>query len=289
MRLLIPLLLLMSFSPAGGQVPAPENLADWGSSLELDPRISREILRFQNGTGLSEAQAQAFARAVRSRVFSAAAGRVSTLMTGACTPFVDVTMGEPDLDMATELTGPERKGWERFENSVIRTEMVACLQTEVGDPAEVLELYVSPEFRMVAESRIVDMWEDQEGACMETKGVLSLVEPTRVCNRIQDFRSEAVAAQHSQVIFNEGRKPFEDVYFKESLKTFVKIPGGVALHYINYARAGNLGRLERWAGPGQIRGSQEGNVAELEKRLRARSRGSPSPPPGHLRVPETPG
>lgn len=278
---------MLSFGPAGGQVPEPRDLAEWGSSLELDPRISREILRFEDGTGLTPAQAQSFARAVRSRVFSAAAERVSELLAGACTPFIDVTMGEPDLHMAGEFTGAERKGWERFEKSVIRTEMVACLETDVTDPAEVLEIYVSPDFRMAAESRIINMWDDQEGACMETKGVLSLVEPTRVCNRIQDFRSGTVAAQHSQVIFNEGKKPFEDVYFKESLKTFVKIPGGVALYYINYARAGNLGRLERWAGPGQIRGSQEGNVAELEKRLRAGTSGSPSPSPGLSGIPKT--
>jgi len=198
-------------------------------------------------------------------------------------------MGKSDLALPEGSTGEERKAWERFEESLIRTEMVACLETENPDPEAVLQIYVSPEFRMVAESRIIDMWEDEEGACMETKGVLSLVEPTRVCNRIQDFRAEGVAAQHSQVVFNEGRKPYEDVYFKESLKTFVRIPGGMALHYINYARAGNLGRLERWAGPGQIRGSQEGNVAELQRRLRRGASGPPSPPTDPGRLPASPG
>ena len=47
--------------------------------------------------------------------------------------------------------------------------MVACLTTGLG-PGEVLRLYIGPEFRMAAESRIVDMWEDAEGSCMETKG-----------------------------------------------------------------------------------------------------------------------
>ena len=143
------------------------------------------------------------------------------------------------------------------------------------DPGAVLGIYVSPEFRMVAESRIVSMWDDAEGACLETKGVLSLVAPTRVCNRIQDFRADGVAAQHSQVVFNQGEEPFEDVYFKESLKTFVRTPGGMALHYINYSRAGNLGRLARMVGPGQIRGSQEGNVKELQRRLDLRETPEP--------------
>ncbi len=150
---------------------------------------------------------------------------------------------------------------------MIRTEMVACLETDRTDPQEVLEMYVSRDFRMAAESRIVDMWVDEEGGCMETKGVLSLVEPTRICNRIDGFRGEGVAAEHSQVVFNEGQKPYEEVYFKESLKTFLKTPGGMALHYINYTRAGNLGRVKRWAGPGKIRGSQENVVKELQRRL----------------------
>ena len=282
-------LLLLSSSAALGQVTGPQDLAGWGRALDLDPRISREILRFRGGTALDEAQAQAFARAVRSRVIASAAERIPLLQTGQCSPFVDVTMGEADFPVPEEITGGAKKAWEEFEGSLIRTEMVACLETDMADADSVLQIYVSPEFRMVAESRIIKMWEDPEGSCMETKGVLSLVEPTRVCNRIRDFRAEGIAAQHSQVVFNEGRKPYEDVYFKESLKTFVRIPGGMALHYINYARAGNLGRLERWAGPGQIRGSQEGNVAELQKRLRLRSSGPPASPTGPGRPPETPG
>jgi len=213
--------------------------------------------------------------AIRSRVFSSAGRQVELLLNGECTPFVDVSMGEPDSLSAPGVAGDLEKAWQKFGDSVVRTEMVACLETDITDPAEVLQLYVSPEFRMAAEGRIIDMWEGPEGQCMETKGVLRLVDPTRVCNRIQDFRGEGVAAQHSQVVFNEGKKPYQDVYFKESLKTFVRIPGGVALYYINYARVGGLGRLERWAGPGQIRGSQEGNVEELQKRLRARSSKSP--------------
>jgi hypothetical protein len=65
------------------------------------------------------------------------------------------------------------------------------------------------------------------------------------------------------VVFNEGRSPYQEVYFKESLKTFVKVPGGLALHYINFTRAQSLGRIERWVGTGQIEDSQKENVKEL--------------------------
>ena len=94
------------------------------------------------------------------------------------------------------------------------------------------------------------------------------MDPTRACNQINELVTEKLAAQHSQVVFNDGRDPFQTVFFKESLKTFVLIPGGVALHYINYTRAAGLGRLKRWVGADRIRGSQENNVRELRDRLR---------------------
>jgi hypothetical protein len=263
---------LIWVASAAGQVTTAGSLAEWGRSMDLDPRITRELLRFQEGgRTLNTAQAGAFIGEIRARVFSSAERQVALLQSGECNPFVEVSIGELDSLSVPRGVKEEREAWGEFENSVIRTEMVACLKTDVTDPAEVLRLYVSPEFRMAAEGRIKEMWEDQEGQCMETKGVLSLVDPTRVCNRTREYFGDQVAAQHSQVVFNEGRNPFQTVFFKESLKTFVRVPGGMALHYINYVRAGKLGRLERWAGPGQIRGSQEGTVEELQKRLRARS------------------
>lgn len=222
-----------------------QDLASWGESLELDARVIREIMRFEGGEALGPAQAETFARAVRSQLIPTATNQVAQLLTGDCEPFVHVTIGESEFLMPEGVPAGEEKRWEKFVESLIRREMVACLETDRTDPQEVLQMYVSPEFRMAAESRITDMWVDEEGGCMETKGVLSLVEPTRICNRIDDFRGEGVAAEHSQVVFNEGRKPYEEVHFKESLKTFLKTPGGMALHYINYTRAGKKSRLSR--------------------------------------------
>ena len=254
-------------TPLGSQDPLSQELAAWGSSLDLDDRIVGEILRFQGGEGFDSAAAAVFAQEVRAQLVLAAVGQVDGLLSGDCQPFVHVTIGESESLIPEGVPPEAEKNWKRFVDSLIRTEMVACLETDITDPADVLEIYVGPEFRMAAESRIVDMWTGEEGACMETKGVLSLVEPTRICNRIREFRREVVAAEHSQLVFNEGQRPYEDVYFKESLKTFLRTPGGMALHYINYTRAGTLGRVKRWAGPGQIRGSQEGVVKELQRRL----------------------
>jgi hypothetical protein len=229
---------LISVASAAGQVTTAGSLAEWGKSMDLDPRITRELLRFhEGGRTLNDAQTGTFIRDIRSSVFSSVEGQVALLQSGECNPFVEVSTGELDSLSVPRGVEGEEEAWDDFENSVIRTEMV----------------------------------EDQEGQRMETKGVLPLVDPTRVCNRTREYRGNQIAAQHSQVVFNEGRDPFQTVFFKESLKTFLRVPGGMALHYINYLRAGKLGRLERWAGPGQIRGSQEGNVEELQKRLRARS------------------
>jgi hypothetical protein len=231
----------------------------------VDPEVGREILRFEGKASLGEEYASAFATEIRSRVMSDASRQVSGFLAGECRPFISVSIGETELNLLLEepAAKEDRERREEFEKSLIRTEMVACLDVGERDPSGVLELFLSPAFRMVAESRIVDMWTDQEGSCLETKGVMGLVDPTRVCNRTSDYRAEGLAARHAQVVFNEGRSPYQEVYFKESLKTFVKVPGGLALHYINFTRAQSLGRIERWVGTGQIEDSQKENVKEL--------------------------
>jgi hypothetical protein len=243
-------------------------LVQWAESLATDSRVLRELQRFPDKRGFGEDLALSFIAEVRSRIISAARAHTTTLLSGECTSFIQVSIGDADfpaLEEAADLAAAG-KTWKDFKQSLIRTEMVACLET-TKKPDEVLHLYVSPEFRMRAEARIVDMWADDEGACMETKGAYGLVDPTRVCNRTHDFLWEHLAAQHSQVVFNEGQEPYQDAFFKESLKTFVQIPGGVALHYINYTRAADLGRIERWVGSGKIEGSQKATVGELQRQL----------------------
>ena len=95
----------------------------------------------------------------------------------------------------------------------------------------------------------------------------ALLDPTMACNRIDRFFQGTVAAEHSQVVRNRGDNSYQDVFFKESLKTFVVTPGGVALHYINYSRSVRLGRLQRAIGGGRIEGSQENNARVLAERI----------------------
>jgi len=255
--------------PKPEQEAAPPSIAAWGDSIPLGPSVEGEILRFGGGTPLSPGYARAFARDVRDRVMSEAGARVAELLAGDCTPFVDVTIGEWDVpDPPDEpLSREVKKLAESFEGSLIRTEMVACLHGFDGDPKEVLELYTNREFRMAAADRILDIWDDSEGSCIETKGAYRLVDPTKVCNEITELRAPDLAAQHSQVVFNQAADPYQTIYFKESLKTFVRLSDGIGLHYINYTRAGNLNRMARWIGAGQIRKTEEGMVDLLRTRL----------------------
>jgi hypothetical protein len=264
----------------GGTPPTPPllvqeqtvlSVADWGESLPLDSQVVEEIMRFKGGDALSPAYAEFFAREVRSRVISAADSKVASLLAGRCEPFLDVTIGEWEFSdpFYDEVGRDLGRAIGNYEGSLIRTEMVACIGGTDEEPGSVLDLYTGPEFRMTAEDRIQDMWDDPKGSCVETKGAYGLVDPTRVCNKITEHRTERLAAQHSQVVFNEGAKPFQDVYFKESLKTFVQLPDGIALHYVNYTRTSDLNRMERWIGGGKIRESQEGMVQLLRDRLGA--------------------
>ena len=95
----------------------------------------------------------------------------------------------------------------------------------------------------------------------------ALLDPTLACNRIDRMSVEGLASEHSQVVKNQGVDPFQDVFFKESLKTFVRIPGGIAYHYINYSRSVKLGRLKRAIGGGRIKASQEDNARALAARI----------------------
>lgn len=244
-------------------------LAAWGDSLPNDAQVIEEIMRFRGGGALSPAYAEIFAREVRSRVVSTANARAASLLAGGCEPFVDVTIGEWEFSHSIydEVEKDLGKAIDGFEGSLIRTEMVACLQGVEAEPGETLELYTGREFRMTAEDRIQDIRDDPKGSCVETKGAYGLVDPTKVCNKIAELRTEQVAAQHSQVVFNEGVEPYQDVYFKESLKTFVRLPNGIALHYINFTRTSDLGRMSRWVGAGKIRGSQEAMVNLLRSRV----------------------
>ncbi len=248
-------------------VGAAAMVANWCDTLEVDERIPAEIKRFEDGR-LDDAYAMSLAVDVRRLVFDSASARLEALAKGQCAPFVEVTFEEagfasPGGEPASEL---ERE----FEEAFIRTEVLACLQVDDVTPEDVLRTYTDPEFRKNVSSRIARIWSEGGDSCIETKGFRPFLESTLVCNRIDELHTEELAAQHSQVVSNPGGDDHQAVYFKESLKTFVKIPGGMALHYVNYTRTVKLGGLRKRIGRKKIADSQEDAVDELRKILKER-------------------
>lgn len=245
-------------------IGAAAMVAGWGDTLEVDERILAEIKRFEDG-GLDDAYAMSLAESVRRLVFKSATTRLEALAKGECSPFVDVRFEEAGF--ASPDAAPTNDLEREFEGAFIRTELLACFQTDDVTAEDALRTYVDPEFRKTVSSRVKRIWSEGGESCIETNGVRPFLQSTLVCNRIDEFHNGALAAQHSQVVSNPGGDDHQDVYFKESLKTFLEIPGGIALHYINYTRAVKLGGLRKRIGRGKIAGSQEKAVEGLRKIL----------------------
>ena len=240
-----------------------QRLWSWLGELEHDSRAAGEISRFEHHeSSPSPEYATALMRAVRGLVVEAATRRVTELQEGTCTPFVDADF----LRAGFATAGPENAE-DRFEGGFIRTEMVACFVTSISEPDSVLDLYTSADFREEVESRIDSIWAEDGLSCVATGGMWALLDPTLACNRIDRMSVDGLAAEHSQVVWNQGVEPYQDLFFKESLKTFVRIPEGIAYHYINYSRSVRLGRLKRAIGGGRIKGSQEDNARALAARI----------------------
>ncbi len=259
-------LVTFMFLTAVTGIPAQEELSTdlgrWLSALPLDARIADEIGRFtHDDIELSEDYRSAMAGSMRELIMKEADRAVAALMLGPCEASVEVTYPrKDDNDQAVEAE-------KEFSKSFIRTEMFACFETSLEDPTVALETYTNGEFRKEASSRIKDVWAEGDLSCVETDGIRALLSPTKSCNSLRRFTESGMAAEHSQVVWNEGQDPYQDVYYKESVKTFVQIPGGLALHYLNYSRTTNMGRAQRWFGTGSIEDSQRDAAELMAQRL----------------------
>jgi hypothetical protein len=255
---------------AAGRV-AGENpgslMSEWGTQLELDPRVVEQIeIYSQDKDDLGEAYASLLAPGVRRLVFAAAVGALDNLPSGPGEPHVDVSFLEAGF-AAEDGKPPLDEHQREFEEGFIRTEVLAFIEANEVTPETALRMYTSPEFRMDVSSRIKRIWEEGELSCYEVKGVAALLSPTMACNRIDEFVCSDIASEHSQVVANPGGEDYQTVYFKESLKTFIVVPGGLALHYINYTRAVKLGSIKRKFGRGKIAESEVEKIRELESRF----------------------
>jgi hypothetical protein len=122
---------------------------------------------------------------------------------------------------------------------------------------------------MAASSRIRDISEEDGLSCIHTDGVPVLLDPSRACNRTTEGEGGGWASQHSQVVSGESGDGFQPTFFKESVKTFVQLPDGLGLHYVNYTRSTGLNGLKKRVGRGKAADSQREQVELLAERLGA--------------------
>jgi hypothetical protein len=260
--LVITPLMVFSAQEMQAQEDLSTDMGRWLAAMPLDTRIADEIGRFTHDDAeLSGAYRSTFAAILREIMVEEVDQAVAVLSRGPCEPSVEVTyprQNDNDQEVRAE---------KEFEKSFIRTEMFACFETNLDDPTAALEIYTAADFRKEASSRIEEVWAEGDLSCVESGGISGILSPTKACNSIRRFSEGAISAEHSQVVWNEGQDPYQDIFFKESVKTFMRVPGGLALHYLNYSRTTNMGRVQRWFGTGSIEGSQRDSAELMVQRL----------------------
>jgi hypothetical protein len=256
----------MAFTP---QVPVGD--PEFGAFLEevpLDPRARDGLALFRQGSPgpLPAAYVDALPAAMRERVVAAAIRAHARLSDGLCEPSIDVSYPGAGLSGVAPGEGDTVR---RFEDSFVRVEMVACFDGTDITPGVALAMYTEADFRMEASSRIREIVTEDGLSCVATDGVPVLLDPSRACNRITQAETPDWASQHSQVVRGESGSGFQPTYFKESIKTFVRLPDGVGLHYINYTRSTGLNGLKKRIGRGKAADSQREQVELLASLLGA--------------------
>ena len=254
-----------------------ERIVQWGDTLALDERVVGEIERFaaDEDTQFSANYGQNFAADIRRLVFADVAKRLDTIAAGDIEPFVEVTY--PEAGFAGEDgTAPQQKSERKFEDSFVRTELIAVFEDNDASPETALRLYTSAEFRKKATSRIERIWDEDGLNCVETAGVTMLLSPMLNCSSVNELVLPDLAMQHSQVVRNGGGEGYQPVYFKESVKTFVRVPECLVLHYINYSRTIGMGGLKKSLGRKKIKGSQEDAIESFRGALPPKPAGSPA-------------
>jgi len=247
---------LFLFLLVAGAVPARADVIAWIDSLETDPGVIVELERFEQDEGdWPDDTPERLSTAFRQRIHHDVARGLERIRAGSTSEYVNVNFLSP-RDFAKGRDETEDKRGREFEDGVIRTEQVAFFPGESTSPVAALENFVDPEFRKATTSRIEMLEEEDDLSCLRTGGVKGLMKPTWACNRVSYFASDEVAAEHSQVVSNPGDDDFQTIYFKESVKVFVKTDAGLVLFYINYTRGAKLGSFKKKFGRGRIEDSQ---------------------------------
>lgn len=260
-------LALFVAAPSGAQAPpgvdhASDRLRSWASEVTLDAAVGSELARFGGSPGtLGDTFTRTFAATLHREVLGRVATAVEEIERTGCRPSIAVAVPAPVAGISP-VSGPERD----FLGSLVRTVSVACY-TSTRPPTATLDLFTSAPFRQEAEPRIVRIWSEDGLQCVATEGVRVLMAPTTACNQLQRLSSESVAAEHSQVVRNPAVGGQQPIYFKASVKAFVRTGDGLAFVYANVTRGADLSAASRWVARRKVADSQRAQVEALGRHL----------------------
>jgi hypothetical protein len=247
-------------------------VAAWLHSLPNDERAIGEIELFarEKRSGFDDGYAARLAAGIRRLVGADVERQLGRLSEGVRTPFIDVTILDPGFASVGGKPDDSKTARE-FEKSFVRIEVLAFFKNETTAPRTALGMYTDPEFRKTVSSRLKSVWNEGEEVCIDMGGVQLVLDPIKCCDRVAELHIDGISLQHAQTARNTGGGGYQTVFFKESLKTFVRLPDGLAFHYIAYTRTVGMGGIKGKIGCGKIEESERKAVEEIGRRLAARA------------------
>ena len=282
--MMVALLVLELFVPVASQASSVgdnqgSTIAAWVDTLPIDKRVTDGIELFAHAqrSAFDEGYASRLAAGIRGLIAADAGAALKRIFEGERHTSIQVAILKPGFAFGGgkapgDVPGvaPGNATERDFEESFVRIEVVAFFERETASPAAALDLYTNEEFRRTVSSRIRRIWNEGGEICYQVGGVTLMVHPVDYCDRIEDLRLEEISSQHAQTVRNAGGKGNQAVYFKESLKTFRRLPDGLAFHYVSYSRTVGAGGIRGRLARVEIEDSEKKALEELGRRLASR-------------------
>jgi hypothetical protein len=247
-------------------------VAAWLDSLPIDERAIDAIGLYadEKRSEFDEGYAARLAAGIRRLIGADVERQLGRLSEGVGTPFIEVSILDPGFASIGGKPGGNKTERD-FEKSFVRIEVLAFFKDEMTAPRTALGMYTDKEFRKTVSSRIKRIWSEGEEVCIEMSGIKLLLDPIKCCDSIAELQLEDISLQHAQTVRNTGDGGYQAVFFKESLKTFVRLSDGLAFHYVNYTRTISMSGIQGKVARGKIEESERKAVEEFGRRLASRS------------------
>jgi hypothetical protein len=263
--LVSPVVLLLMGSKTAHEVQRAQ-VRQWCETLATDEGVAGEVRKYiRDKREFSDEYALELAAGVRSLIFDAADICLRDVGSGNYESFVDVEFPDPGFAAGRSEDDVEKLG-RRFEKGFVRTEFLAFVEADGVTSKDAMRVYTSKDFRLKTSSRTRRIWDEDGVRCVEARKK-AFVPPMMSCNRIEELHGDGFSAQHSQVVSNPGGSGFQTIYYKESLKTFIEVPGGIVVHYINYSRSKKVNSFTKGIARKKLVTAQEEAVEVFQEAL----------------------